>query len=174
MLVIDLERLLEAPLEVQGDIAADDPLWHGSDLELAIPLTASARAESAGAGAVHVTGSFRTRIRTACRRCLKPLERDVSEQFDLVFDPRTSAVEEDLTLYRLNPDAETLDLKDVLRERVLLLTDAGYPVCREECRGLCTGCGAELNFEECTCEEPGPDPRWGPLLAARPGRRGSG
>lgn len=27
------------------------------------------------------------------------------------------------------------------------------PLCDDECKGLCAGCGANLNIEECTCEK---------------------
>jgi uncharacterized protein len=37
------------------------------------------------------------------------------------------------------------------------------PLCREDCRGLCPRCGADLNEGECACE-PGPvDNRWAGL-----------
>ena len=34
------------------------------------------------------------------------------------------------------------------------------PVCRPDCRGLCSRCGGDLNLGECTCAEPQIDPRW--------------
>ncbi len=43
---------------------------------------------------------------------------------------------------------------------------AGVPeqiLCRADCAGLCAGCGANLNDEECRCAPPEPDTRWSKL-----------
>ena len=50
---------------------------------------------------------------------------------------------------------------DLLREE-LLLSQPTKPVCKEDCKGICAGCGAELNSEPCTCP-PEVDPRWDAL-----------
>ena len=42
-------------------------------------------------------------------------------------------------------------MRPVLREQLLLRVPA-YVVCREECRGLCPQCGANLNETTCACE----------------------
>ena len=45
---------------------------------------------------------------------------------------------------------EKVDLDDLLRQQLYL----SLPVknlCAEECRGLCPGCGANLNQADCTC-----------------------
>ena len=33
-------------------------------------------------------------------------------------------------------------------------------LCREDCKGLCTVCGQDLNQRECGCERKPTDPRW--------------
>ncbi|MEE8521473.1 MAG: DUF177 domain-containing protein [Gemmatimonadota bacterium] len=166
MLIIDLRRLAEAPLEVVGQIDREDPLWRGSGVDLLLPLSARGTAEAAGGGVVRVHGSFESRAGAACRRCLKPVDLDVAEEFDLVFDPSAKRGDEDLTLYRLDPNADELDLRETLRER-LLLAVSEYPLCRKECRGLCPHCGADLNATECDCSTTESDPRWAPLLTLR-------
>jgi uncharacterized protein len=68
-----------------------------------------------------------------------------------------------------SPDAEedtysgkVIDLDPLLREQ-LVLALPGYPVCREDCKGLCSVCGANLNDRECGCDRRVPDPRWAGL-----------
>ncbi len=171
MLVIDLRRLTQAPLEVAGEIDRDDPLWEGTGLRLARPLAVGGRAEAiGGGGAVRVHGSLDARIQASCRRCLKPIELDIADAFDLVFDPQATLADEDLTLYRLDSASDELDMRPALKER-LILAGSKYPVCRKDCRGLCPRCGTDLNMDECNCVTVEPDPRWGPLLASQ---RGSG
>jgi len=36
-------------------------------------------------------------------------------------------------------------------------------VCREDCKGICAGCGTDLNHGTCKCPDSGPDPRWDAL-----------
>jgi uncharacterized protein len=47
-----------------------------------------------------------------------------------------------------------LELAPMLREQ-LILASPMHPLCSEECRGLCTRCGKDLNEGPCRCgEEP--------------------
>jgi uncharacterized protein len=48
---------------------------------------------------------------------------------------------------------DELDLNALLREQILLTLPL-KPLCREECRGLCRQCGANLNREPCSCTAP--------------------
>ena len=60
-----------------------------------------------------------------------------------------------------------IDLGEILREEVLLAMPM-KAVCDEGCKGICSGCGAELNDEECRCE-PEIDERWAALGALKTG-----
>ncbi len=166
MLTIDLRRLEQAPLEVRGEIAVDDPLWEGTGVELSAPLAVRAIADGSAERGVWLRGTLSSRVRSICRRCLEPVEIAVSEEFGVLFDPKTPESDGDLTVYALDPRAEELDLRAALRER-LLLAMPDYPVCREACRGLCPSCGANWNDEQCVCGGDEPDPRWSPLQALR-------
>jgi uncharacterized protein len=46
----------------------------------------------------------------------------------------------------------------LLRENVLLSLPV-QPLCREDCRGLCPQCGANLNLRLCGCQAPRVEPR---------------
>lgn len=47
------------------------------------------------------------------------------------------------------------------------------PLCREDCAGLCSECGADLNAGPCACP-PAADPRWTALAALRDRGAGEG
>jgi uncharacterized protein len=166
VIVIDLRRLSQAPMEVEGEIASDDSLWSEAGVELIEPLAVEAIAEGSPTRGVWVRGSMSGHVRTSCRRCLQPLELPITEDFELLFDPKTSEGEGDLTLYGFDPKAEELDLRAPLSERFLLVVP-GFSVCREDCPGLCGHCGASLSQGGCGCGAPEPDPRWGPLQALK-------
>ena len=63
--------------------------------------------------------------------------------------------------YEISGGIETVDVTPDLREDILLALPA-YPVCREDCRGLCPTCGRNLNDGSCSCQPPG-SLRWGSL-----------
>ena len=51
---------------------------------------------------------------------------------------------------RFTVDGRTLDLFDVVLSAVLLDIDMVF-LCREDCKGLCPVCGADLNEGMCDC-----------------------
>ena len=58
-------------------------------------------------------------------------------------------------------DDGAFDLDELARESFILDMDT-KTLCRTDCRGLCSGCGANLNFEVCRCKKE-VDPRWAAL-----------
>jgi uncharacterized protein len=53
---------------------------------------------------------------------------------------------------------EYVDLTEDMREAIILAFSS-YPVCSEDCKGLCPQCGANLNEGACKCKPPA-DARW--------------
>jgi uncharacterized protein len=54
--------------------------------------------------------------------------------------------------------SESADLTQELRETILVAFPS-YPVCREQCKGLCVHCGANFNVTTCRCRPPA-ESRW--------------
>jgi uncharacterized protein len=112
----------------------------------------------------HIAGDFEM----LCARCLQPVGQHVDQHFDLIFRPAGADSDQS---ERSISEAETeigyyetsgLLLEDAVREQVLLsLPDRS--LCREDCKGLCPHCGANLNETTCNCGEQIVDPRWGAL-----------
>ena len=57
-----------------------------------------------------------------------------------------------------------LDIGEYVRTAVILELPSRF-LCREECKGLCPKCGADLNAATCSCGDKEPDPRWDALKA---------
>jgi len=126
-------------------------MWNGTGVELASPLEVDLTATDVGEG-VLVRGTLAATVRQACRRCLEPVERKVREHVDLLFTEPQPGEEEvdDGEVYLLPTRGDHLDLTDAVREQVLLQVPE-FTLCREECRGLCPSCGADLNDGACEC-----------------------
>ncbi len=62
---------------------------------------------------------------------------------------------------------ETLDLTESVRESILL-TLPFYPLCKEDCKGVCMRCSQDLNAGPCACEREGRESPWAALDALAP------
>jgi uncharacterized protein len=159
MLRIDLRALDQGPVQVQGTLAPDDPLFQGLDFELTKPVRVRGQVAPAGLGRYYWRGDLGAEVSGSCRRCLVPVSVPVAAPVDVLFTDDPLA--DDPSSRVIEPDATELDLSDAVREELILSVPA-FVLCREDCRGLCPGCGEDLNVGSCRCQ-PSADPRWGPL-----------
>ncbi len=51
----------------------------------------------------------------------------------------------------INEKTETIDLGEEIRQEVILNLPTRI-LCKENCKGICIGCGADLNRESCQCK----------------------
>ena len=49
-------------------------------------------------------------------------------------------------------DGQELDFVDIIEQTLDFKIPASV-LCKEDCKGLCQGCGANLNIEACSCNE---------------------
>jgi uncharacterized metal-binding protein YceD (DUF177 family) len=118
-------RRLPVKLTMPGDGRTDDELR----VVEGIALDGEAFAQLATLYlAVHITA----RVRQPCRRCLTPVTTSIEldEEFEV----------------SIPPGADAVDLRGDVLKLVLSAHDPNV-VCREDCRGLCPVCGADLNRE---------------------------
>jgi uncharacterized protein len=107
-------------------------------------------------------GELKALVDGCCGRCLKRYALPVEKKFDLILTPEPlptkgkelSSDELGLSYYA----SKEIDLSPLIREQVLLALPM-RPLCSEDCRGLCAGCGVNLNDESCICPAPVGDPR---------------
>jgi uncharacterized protein len=126
------------------------------------PVALDLRLEAVMEG-VLVTGTATAELTGECVRCLEPLRDDVEVDVQELFvyeesDTATDTEEEDVS--RLEGDL--LDLEPLLRDAVVLALPF-QPLCREDCPGLCTECGARLADDPDHQHDDAIDPRWSAL-----------
>jgi uncharacterized protein len=159
MLRIDLGALRHGSIDVAQTVSADDALFEGLEFQLSHDVRLSGRLMEAGSGRYYWRGTLETQICSPCRRCLAPVSVDISHQVEVLFTEDEAA--DDPAAYVLLPRAMEIDPGDAVREE-LILSVPNFVLCTEECRGLCVGCGTDLNSGSCGCE-PEPDQRWAVL-----------
>ena len=114
-----------------------------------------------------VEGQIECAVVGECCRCLEAAEQQVETTTRLLLQRKDATAEEveavqDEEMEILRPGTDTFDLRQTLREDLLLeLPPRVY--CKAECLGLCTQCGQNLNTGNCTCQEETQDPRWAAL-----------
>lgn len=105
---------------------------------------------------IYAQGRLQTRVNVACVRCLEslsyPLDFEIAEQY--LFSYPEDAQE---PVYLVTVDG-TIDITEPTRQQIWVSLPA-HPLCRPDCRGLCSHCGANLNYETCACREEVIDPR---------------
>ncbi|HXF96549.1 MAG TPA: DUF177 domain-containing protein [Gemmatimonadales bacterium] len=158
MLEVDLRELARGPVETQGVLAGEDPLFAGVDAAFAEPVRVGGRLQATGAGRFYWHGSLHTVVRAECRRCLAPVAVPVAVEIGALFSQEPGAADDPDT-YPVARDALLIDVRAAVREELILALPQ-YVLCREDCRGLCPRCGKDLNAGPCGCPAPATDSRW--------------
>jgi uncharacterized protein len=129
------------------------------------PISGDLRAESVVEG-ILVTGGVSGSTAVECSRCLKKFDSSVAVDLcELFVAPghEPEGPEADDT-YRVS--GTEIKLEPMLRDAITLALPL-HPLCRDDCKGLCAQCGADLNEGECSCVVDDTDPRWAPLEQLR-------
>ena len=170
MLSFDIRSLTQHAVSVDDTLAADDPVWLEEDTKPSEPIRVKGRLSPAGPGRFYWHGTIEGDVELECRRCLGEASGHVSEDAHLIFaEAGAEGVEDDPDVYIIDDRASELDLRPAIREQ-WLLNVPGYALCRDDCKGLCPTCGAELNLGDCGCVSTSADPRWGALHKLRDGQ----
>ena len=167
-MLFDLSDLDPRGVELDRVVAVPPFAYEGDDVECGpVRLVGTLRPTRRG---IEFAAEFETVAKLRCSRCLAPVELSLGERFRLFLVPPPAEAEDEAVVEPLpddDPDAVDLfpldgpvvDLAEVAREQV----DLALPLrvlCRDDCRGLCPGCGADLNREACRCTSVGGDERF--------------
>ncbi len=108
---------------------------------------------------VMIRGSIEASVEAVCSRCLEPFVQKVKTNFTESFavikgstaeeTPLDLAVE---TANMLTVTGDVLYLDEYIRQLIILAEDHS-PLCKPDCKGICSGCGADLNRHSCQCVE---------------------
>jgi len=157
MLEVDLAQVMQGPVDTVAELPAADRLFEGLEFPPGDLVRVKGRLQSTGEGRYFWRATIATAVAAECRRCLAPVRLAVAAQVEALFTEAADA-EEDPAVYPIPHRATHVDLKPALREELILAVPK-YVLCREDCRGLCPRCGADLNAGPCECPPAG-DPRW--------------
>ncbi len=120
-------------------------------------------------GEVRIRGRVTTEIVAECDRCLGEAQIPIDAPIDLYYRPakELEAGEEEVEIDEGEAeiafyDGKGIELEQVIAEQILLLLPMQI-VCKEACKGICTGCGENRNQIECNCQTAPASDRWSAL-----------
>ena len=153
---LDLRKIIHvpgasAPFEFQMDL---------TDLEFfgARPITRPIQVQGKvtnRAGALVLEGTASTVLDLHCDRCCKPYSMEKNVPLDTLLATELEDEENEDEIFLL--DGDDADLDEVASTAFILGMDTKN-LCSEDCKGLCSRCGADLNLGPCQCK-PDADPR---------------
>ncbi len=107
---------------------------------------------------IRIQGAIKGVLQVSCHRCLKPFSWPLDETVDVfLVEERQVPEDEEMDLDEEELEYEFFDGEiieiDLLVAEQIFLSLPFKVLCSENCRGLCAGCGANLNDEPCSCEK---------------------
>ena len=93
-----------------------------------------------------VNANIKTDLEMVCSRCLDtfiyPIDIDIEERFT-----NNKELDSEEIMF---VDGDTLDITEII-ENSIISTLPIKRLCKEDCKGLCSQCGANKNVENCSC-----------------------
>jgi uncharacterized protein len=141
-----------------------DYLEREGELAVSEPVRVSLRAEKI-TGGVALSGVIQGRVSMSCSRCLERITEDISHEFSYDCLPAEAIEEEELSVADTDVhyySGGEIDISALVQEQVALAIPM-RPLCKEDCKGLCPKCGANLNLGDCGCKKEAVDIRFAAL-----------
>jgi uncharacterized protein len=167
--LIEIEDLKPEPLHVHHVFPIGEIRFVHDDAALETPVTADFVLSHKDRD-LQVDGIVETAIRFRCSRCAKEFSRSIASSFELSYLPQPKWINEGAEIELRYEDMEvayynglTLDVDLMVLEQIELAIPMKF-VCREDCKGLCYKCGADLNEGACLCKNDSVDSRLSILL----------
>eukprot|EP00741_Cyanophora_paradoxa_P013273 tig00000178_g12816.t1 len=106
-------------------------------------------------------GEVRTLVNLVCDRCACDYKESIEAPWTMWITTKADLEElpddEDAVMV-MGPNVDAIDISGVVRDTVYSSVPSRC-LCKQDCKGLCQRCGADLNAGECGCggDEPGPE-----------------
>ena len=149
-MLLDLRGIIGVPGErVSFDYEPDlSDVAYGCVLCVRSP-SRTAGSVANGAGVLTLTANVDAVLICVCARCLVEFELPVHRDIAVVLTQGGENGDNPDT-YLLRGD--DVDLDEVIITEFILQTDEVF-LCRDDCKGLCPKCGADLNEKPCSCKD---------------------
>lgn len=98
-----------------------------------------------------------------CDRCLADFKTEHDVDFSILFtDNKELVTDEEFDVVYFTEQQDNIDIAPVLME-YMILDRSLKKLCSQDCKGMCSLCGCNLNEANCNCMNDKTDPRWNSL-----------
>ena len=175
-MIINVDDLVDKDInvtyeETQDSFEALAEVVAAGDVSFVQPIHFDLRAYRIGEMVV-ADGGFDAPIRCRCVRCLARFDSSLSSDFRMTYNRNNDGSVPPPVATEVELDAETIgmrsfsgqhiDLRPALQEELILALPI-QPLCRKDCKGLCSKCGADLNQGDCGCAKQKINPQFAAL-----------
>jgi uncharacterized protein len=146
---LDLREIInipggQVPFDYEPDLSE---LSFDSVKEIKKPVHVSGRVQNI-AGVLVLTADICADLICICARCLKEFGHSMHICVEVTLAEEIHD-ESDVDVFLLEGD--NVDVDEIVTTYVVLNMEQRF-LCREDCKGLCPKCGADLNEGPCTCK----------------------
>ena len=148
-MLLDVRKIINAPGEriaFQFDLDLSD-VDFGGRRPVQNPVVVAGDVRNV-AGMLLLTFEASTVLKSVCDRCLKPFDQPKTVRYETMLAEELEDEDSDEIL--LLEDG-AVDLGELARTVFILEMDT-KTLCSEDCKGICPGCGVDLNQGSCTCK----------------------
>ena len=145
-MILDLRKLKRSgkdKSEFFFEYTPEQELIELPSAEIAGPIRINGTVSLTGEHSAYVEGEVDYVIQGECTRCLTSTEK----QYVLEF--AESVEENNLDGYSVKND--TIDLTKIVDDLIMMNSPITF-LCDEDCKGICLGCGENLNNSQCKCK----------------------
>ena len=135
MIRISVRDITSKGMDIDQSIPKEGIGLTDEEIDLRSPIHVKAHLERAG-NMVNAAAKVNADFGFLCARCLEDMHATSSFEYDFHFE--------------VNPGDEYVDLGEEIRQELIMANPAKV-LCKPDCRGICAGCGVNLNQEQCRC-----------------------
>jgi uncharacterized protein len=156
-MIFNVAQLLKSPIgSSQEEDFEEHNIQLDEDIKIIGPVIGHVRMRRISQGLL-VDGWVDVTLELTCTRCLAQFEQPMHVPFEERFYPMLDIItglplpppeEEDVFLIN---DHHEVDVTEAIRQQILLDTPM-VTLCKEDCAGLCSQCGHDLNMGPCDCQ----------------------
>lgn len=146
-MILDLKKLKRTGKDSSNFFFEYSPETELLDLpnaDIVLPISVNGTVTITGEHSAYLEGEVVFSVKGECTRCLKDTEKEFALNFQ-------EGVESN------NPDGypvknDTVDLRPIVDDLIAINSPVTF-LCSDDCKGICTGCGVNLNDDKCKCNK---------------------
>lgn len=137
MIKFPVKDVFSRAIEIDKTVPMEAIGLTSEEIDLRSPISVKARVERVD-DQVIAHAKVKADFGYMCSRCLEDFHE--VQELDYDFD------------FEVTPDLEYIDLGEEIRQEMILANPSRI-LCKDDCKGICLGCGVNLNVEKCKCKK---------------------